>query len=151
MKSKVINLAVASVISISSLLVSITVSSLRSGAIEQTAIKDAGKKLCVTQELPKLKQDMPYSKAREMLLESGWQATFNRNLLWDGERSGMVDYFFSTQGYTEIVDCSGSGLGFCLFQFQSAYGEILLITTANNGDNQESVFGWRIEQSETEK
>ena len=63
----------------------------------------------------------------------------------------MVDYFFSVQGYTEILYCSGSGLGFCLFQFESAYGEILLITTANNGDNQESVFGWRIEQSETEK
>jgi hypothetical protein len=150
MKSKVINLAVASVISISSLLVSITVSSVRSRAIEQTAIQDAGKKLCVRQELPKLKQNMPYSKAREMLLESGWQATFNQNLVY-AERALAVDYFFSVQGYTEVVDCSNSGLGFCLFRFESAYGEILLITTANNGNSQESVFGWRIEQSETEK
>ena len=83
-------------------------------------------KPCVRQELPKLKQNMPYSKAREMLLEAGWQSIFNREIL-NSERSAPVDYFFTKKEYTEIQDCAGSGLGLCYFRFESAYGEILYV------------------------
>ena len=148
MQSKVINIAVASVVSISSLFLSSAVSCVCTRAIAQTTTQDTGKKPCVRQELPKLKQDMPYSKAREMLLEAGWQAIFNQEQLRNSQRSSPVDYFFTKKGYTEIVDCAGTGLGLCLFQFESAYGEILSVVTANNGANQETVFRWYIEQSE---
>jgi hypothetical protein len=151
MKSKIINVVFFNLVSISSLFACSIILGISNTVIAQTAKQDSGQKPCVRQELPKLKQNMPYSKAREMLLEAGWQAIFNRDQLMNSERSTPVNYFFTQKGYTEIVDCAGSGLGLCLFQFESAYGEILSVTTANNGANQETVFRWYIEQKETEE
>ncbi|PAX54870.1 hypothetical protein CK510_11830 [Brunnivagina elsteri CCALA 953] len=90
---------------------------------------------------------MPYSKARGILINSGWQAVFNLEQINNPDKSAPVSYFIN-KGYTEIVDCAGSGLGLCLFQFRNAYGKILNVTTANNGESQEIVFGWKIEEPE---
>ncbi|MDB9452677.1 hypothetical protein [Dolichospermum circinale] len=147
MRSQLINLVFVSVVSISSLIVSGDIPSVGNKAVAQTKKPTIDTKPCARQELPKLKQNMPYSKAREMLLEAGWQAIFNREIL-NSERSAPVDYFFTKKEYTEIQDCAGSGLGLCYFRFESAYGEILYVTTANNGANQETIFGWRIEEQE---
>ncbi len=134
-------------ISISTVILSIIIPTFEGSVVAQTKKPTIDTKPCVRQELPKLKQGMPYSKAREMLLEAGWQAIFNRAILND-ERSAPVDYFFTEKEYTEIQDCAGSGLGLCYFRFESAYGEILYVTTANNGANQETLFGWRIEEEQ---
>jgi hypothetical protein len=144
----IINLVFASVVSISSLIVFGDIPSVGNKAIAQTKKPTIDTKPCVRQELPKLKQGMPYSKAREMLLEAGWQAIFNHVQLMNSQKSAPVNYFFAGKDYTEIVDCAGTGLGLCLFRFENAYGEILYVTTANNRENQENVFGWRVEQSE---
>ncbi|MGQ4650333.1 hypothetical protein [Lyngbya aestuarii] len=100
----------------------------------------------LAQEVPKLRQGMTYSEARNLLIEEGWQAVFNNmEQVNNPNRSGVIDRFIE-QGYTEIVDCSGTGLGLCLFQFQNATGQRLLVTTANNDSEEEStVFGWRLE------
>jgi hypothetical protein len=99
----------------------------------------------LAQEVPKLRQGMTYSEARNLLIEEGWQAVFNMEQVNNPNRSGVIDRFIE-KGYTEIVDCSGTGLGLCLFQFQNATGQSLLITTANNHSEEEStVFGWRLE------
>lgn len=137
-------------ISISTVILSIIIPNFESSVIAQTTKPTINTKPCVRQELPKLKQGMPYSKAREMLLEAGWQAIFNSEIL-NAERSARVDYFFTEKEYTEIQDCAGTGLGLCLFRFESAYGEILYVTTANNGANQETLFGWRIEEKEPQE
>ena len=150
MKIKFINLVVVSGISLSSLIICSGIPRIASKAIAQITKTDTNSQHCVRQELPKLKQGMPYSQAREMLLEAGWQAVFNREILND-ERGLIVDYFFTGKDYTEIVDCAGSGLGLCLFRFESAYGEILFVTTANNGADKEILFCWRIEEEEPEE
>ncbi|MEO1432942.1 MAG: hypothetical protein AAFV71_28530 [Cyanobacteria bacterium J06633_8] len=100
--------------------------------------------LSFAQEIPTLKQGMPYYKARNILLNSGWQAVFNRDIL-NSEKSAPVDFYFNKKEYTEIVDCAGSGLGLCLFQFQNAYGKKLMISTSNNGESAQ-LFQWWIEK-----
>ena len=135
-------------ISISTVILSIIIPTFEGSVVAQTKKPTIDTKPCVRQELPKLKQGMPYSKAREMLLKAGWQAIFNHVQLMNSQKSAPVNYFFAGKDYTEIVDCAGTGLGLCLFRFESAYGEVLYVTTANNGANQETVFGWRIEEQE---
>ena len=100
----------------------------------------------LAQEVPKLRQGMTYSEARTLLIEEGWQAVFNMGQFNNPNRSGVIDRFIE-KGYTEVVDCSGTGLGLCLFQFQNATGQTLLVTTANNySDEEESIIvGWRLE------
>ncbi|WP_155968003.1 hypothetical protein [Kamptonema formosum] len=98
------------------------------------------------QSLPQLRQGMTYSAARTMLIESGWQAVFNSQLLNTPSASGAVNYFFKEKQYTEIVDCAGTGMGLCLFEFQNAAGKKLFVITANNEPDRESeVFDWRLE------
>lgn len=99
----------------------------------------------LAQEVPKLRQGMAYSDARNLLIEEGWQAVFNLEQVNNPNKSGVIERFIE-EGYTEVVDCSGTGLGLCLFQFQNATGQTLLVTTANNHSSEEStVFGWRLE------
>lgn len=150
MRSKLINLVFVSVVSISSLIVFGDIPSVGNKAVAQTKKPTIDTKPCVRQELPKLKQGMPYSKAREMLLEAGWQAIFNQDNFRNPERRSFLKYFIN-KGYDEIADCSGSGLGLCYFQFESAYGEILSVVTASNFDNQENLFRWYIEEKEPQE
>lgn len=95
------------------------------------------------QSLPKIKQNMTYEEARNLLIEEGWQAVFNYEQFNNPNRSFMINALIE-KGYTEVVDCSGTGLGLCLFQFENATGQILWITTANNSE-ESTVFGWRLE------
>ena len=71
-------------------------------------------------------------------------AVFNTTQVSNADRGVVIDRFIE-KGYTEVVDCSGTGLGLCLFQFQNATGQTLLVTTANNDPRLEStVFAWRL-------
>jgi len=106
---------------------------------------------CAKTELPKLRQDMPYSKVREMLLDAGWQAILDQeNVRHASEKSAQIRYLLD-KGYTEVVDCSGAGFDFCLFQFENAYGQILSVVTINNEANEEKIIRWYFEPKETEK
>jgi hypothetical protein len=100
----------------------------------------------IAQEIPKLKQTMPYSKARKLLIDSGWKPVLNKEQIRNQNRSLIINYFITKKRYTEVVDCSGSGLGLCLFQFEKGKGKMLFVITANNGKNQETIYDWRIEQ-----
>ena len=60
--------------------------------------------------------------------------------------SSTIRYLFSNRGYQEVVDCSGTGLGLCRFEFRNEKGEMLVVVTANNQPGQEvSVFSWFLE------
>jgi hypothetical protein len=99
----------------------------------------------LAQPVPKLRQQMSYSEARNLLIQEGWQAVFNATQVSNADRGAVIDNLIE-KGYTEVVDCSGTGLGLCLFQFQNATGQTLFVTTANNDPEVESiVFGWRLE------
>jgi hypothetical protein len=65
------------------------------------------------QELPLLKQGMPYSEARQLLLDSGWQALLLQWNYRESKPSGVAESLINDFGYDELVDCAGTGLGFC--------------------------------------
>ena len=79
------------------------------------------------QEVPLLKQKMSYAKAREILIHSGWQA-IETPILQRGDRFfGATEYIVKKLGYNEVVDCSGTGMGFCRFEFAAADGRKLAV------------------------
>ena len=79
--------------------------------------------------LPKLRQDMPYSKARKLLLEAGWQGV---NLSWQSvpqSKYSEVHTLYHDNGFREVQDCAGTGLAWCTFSFRDAYGQNLTVIT----------------------
>jgi hypothetical protein len=85
-----------------------------------------------TQEVPKLKQGLPYCEARELLINEGWQAIDIPILQRDGQLSSAVAYIVKDLGYNEVADCSGTGLGLCRFEFVAADGRKLIVVTVDN-------------------
>lgn len=97
------------------------------------------------QSLPRLRQNMTYAQARTMLIQRGWRPVVNSEQVNNRSRSITIDYLIK-KGYPEVVDCSGTGLGLCLFQFRNAKGQNLFVSTANNQSGEEStIHGWRVE------
>jgi hypothetical protein len=74
---------------------------------------------------------LPYSKARQLLIQSGWQPFMNQwsyaNDVNIRHGNGMV---FWEKGYHEIDSTSGTGYGFCRFEFVDAYNNRLKVITA---------------------
>jgi hypothetical protein len=96
-----------------------------------------------SQEVPKLKQGMSYDQARKILVDSGWQAILlSPNRDWRQVGTGTTR--FRDLGYDEVVSCSGTGLGFCLFEFASADNRKLVVITAG-GAQQPFLYRWNIE------
>lgn len=98
----------------------------------------------LAQERPTtLRQGMPYAEAREILLDAGWQAqSFSPNQ----EQDGATDYMIEL-GYSEVVSCSGTGLGLCAFEFVKADGHKLSVSTANNQRGETpTLFRWWLVQ-----
>jgi hypothetical protein len=47
------------------------------------------------------------------------------------------------QGYEEVKDCSGTGLGPCRFEFTNQAGEMLVVSTISQGQTGPDRFVWR--------
>ena len=77
-------------------------------------------------KLPKLRQGMQFSKARALLLDAGWQGMRQYP---PPENFGMVGYVFYELGYTEVVDCAGSGVAPCVFAYKNEKGKRLEVHT----------------------
>jgi hypothetical protein len=100
------------------------------------------------QELPKLKQKMPYAQAREILIDAGWQAIEIPILQRGDYFSGATEYIIKELGYNEVVDCSGTGMGFCRFEFVTADKRKLVVITTNNQKGQQPIlYRWSIEEN----
>lgn len=99
----------------------------------------------LAQEVPiTLKQKMPYSQARQILIDAGWQAILLSPMR---EQYAPLDYIIGELGYREVVDCSGTGMGFCRFEFATADGRKLAVVTVNNQRGQEPMlYRWWIEE-----
>ena len=95
------------------------------------------------QEVPKLKQKMSYHDARKILLDSGWQADL-RSPNRDWQQVGTGTTRFRDLGYDEVVSCSGTGLGFCRFEFASADNRQMVVVTAG-GTQRPLLYRWSIE------
>ena len=91
---------------------------------------------------------MSYAKAREILIHSGWQA-IKIPVLQRGNRFfGATEYIVKGLGYNEVVDCSGTGMGFCRFEFAAADKRKLVVITVNNQKRQRpTLYRWWIEKN----
>ena len=95
------------------------------------------------QEVPKLKQKMSYDNARNILLNSGWQANLrSQNRDWQQMGTGMIR--FRDLGYDEVVSCSGTGLGFCRFEFVTSDNRKLVVVTSG-GTQHPLLYRWSLE------
>ena len=77
--------------------------------------------------LTALRQEMKYSQAREIILNAGWQG---KNMRWQEvpEFSQVKDLYF-TNGWREVVDCSGTGTAPCRFEYSDIHGNLLVVIT----------------------
>lgn len=99
----------------------------------------------IGQEVPsELRQGIPYSEAREILLDEGWQVPY-RNPNTNGELMGLMDIMVNEWGYDEFEECSGTGVGFCLGGLFDAYGRKLSVVTVNNEEDP-TLYRWWIEE-----
>lgn len=92
-----------------------------------------------------LQEGMPYQKAREVLIQKGWQP----HLLGDAPNLNdtSVRELFEL-GYQEVKDCSGTGLGPCRFEFTNTAGELLAVSAITGGasNRERQVWRWFIEE-----
>jgi hypothetical protein len=76
----------------------------------------------------KIHESMKYSEARELLLSNGWEIVINRE---DNVRTGFETKLIDINGWKELSVCSGTGLGFCAFEFKKT-DNIFSVTTAGD-------------------
>ncbi|TVQ23324.1 MAG: hypothetical protein EA367_02530 [Leptolyngbya sp. DLM2.Bin15] len=75
---------------------------------------------------------LSYHEARELLIEAGWIPLLQSPSYRQQEpslRSGHGQTFWE-QGYREVTSCSGTGEGFCRFEFTDPSGRKLIVITA---------------------
>lgn len=100
--------------------------------------------------LPPINQDMTYGEARKVIMSNGWfkNSTHWAKALAESYDSRPRDMW--NRGFTEIQDCSGTGLAYCRFGFIDAFGNHLIVITggqAGPGEKEPedlSVTSWRL-------
>lgn len=75
--------------------------------------------------IPPLEQGMSYDEARQMLINAGWQPILTTT---DNPLDGTANW--RKRGYNEVTACSGTGMGFCRFEFAAAGNRKLVVVTA---------------------
>lgn len=78
-------------------------------------------------ELPQI-YGKPYHKAREELVNRGWQPAQTVSSESINEGLGQAKDFFNS-GYVEINDCAPTGSSPCIAYFKSQYGKFLKVVT----------------------
>lgn len=69
----------------------------------------------------------PISEARALLTENGWIPTASQA----PEGAGSYRAELVKAGLKEVTDCSGTGFGYCGFEYQSAYGTLSVTTVGD--------------------
>jgi len=81
-----------------------------------------------TNGLEKLREEMPYSKAREIIFNAGWQSFGAR---WSDISSDSQDaIIYYNNGWTELVGCAGTGISPCRYEFTNIDRKKLVVITA---------------------
>jgi hypothetical protein len=83
------------------------------------------KSLNPMQVLDQLKEGMPYSKARQLILNAGWK---KHGLKEEEVDFAMKDVYFKN-GWTEVTACAGTGLSPCRYEFEDDNKNILVAIT----------------------
>lgn len=71
--------------------------------------------------------NMPYSEAREIIINNGWKP--DKAARSDLDVKYRLPHFYYKAEYKEVLACSGTGMGFCLFKFRNEKDEYLRVTT----------------------
>lgn len=74
-----------------------------------------------------IKEGMPYSKAREIILTQKWKGKNQKSE--NISEFGEVKILYFKNDWQEIQDCAGTGLAPCRFEFTNAKSETLVIIT----------------------
>lgn len=84
--------------------------------------------------VPKI-HGLSYVESREKLVEAGWQPYAKH---WSYVNDPNIQTgngpIFWARGYHEIHSCSGTGYGFCSFEFMDVYSNKLKVITAGMED-----------------
>jgi hypothetical protein len=96
---------------------------------------------------------LTYDDAREMLIQAGWQPHFNHwSKAYEPEMTYGNGLYFWSKGFHEIQNACGTGLAQCTFGFKDVYGNLLIVVTAGEADDDlrstPCVWRWRIEREE---
>lgn len=84
--------------------------------------------------IPALQKEMSYDAARQLIIDAGWQPLVtNTDNPQDGTKS------WRDRGYNEVSSCSGTGMGFCRFEFTGSGNQKLVIVT---GGRESTVQKW---------
>jgi hypothetical protein len=89
-----------------------------------------------------LRKGMTYGEAQKNLKKGGWKD--NPEVEPDLRSSSTVQKLVN-RGYREVVTCSGTGRGFCRFEWMNQKGELLVVITVP-GIKDAMIEEWRIEQ-----
>jgi hypothetical protein len=78
-------------------------------------------------KIPALRKEMSYPQARQLIINAGWQP---RVTTTDNPQDGTKSW--RDRGYNEVVACSGTGMGFCRFEFTGSDNEKLVVVTGGS-------------------
>jgi hypothetical protein len=87
--------------------------------------------------IPSFYQGMKYSESRKKMMDLGWQIP----VINYSEQCEFMKEICNE--YPEVDDCSGTGMGFCLFIFTNSKNERFYLTTA--GREPLKLVNWRSE------
>jgi hypothetical protein len=76
---------------------------------------------------PALRKAMSYPQARQLIINAGWQPLVTTT---DNPKDGTKSWRDS--GYNEVVTCSGTGMGFCRFEFTGSGNQKLVVVTGGS-------------------
>ncbi|AFZ01497.1 hypothetical protein [Calothrix sp. PCC 6303] len=99
---------------------------------------------------PNLREGMSYQKARQLLLQQGWKPHLQAD---EANLNNITVRELYDYGYVEIKDCSGTGVGACLFEFVNQSGDILLVSARAVSENnkEREIWRWSIEKKRNRK
>jgi hypothetical protein len=91
-------------------------------------------------KIPALEKGMSYEQARQLVIDAGWQPLMTTT---DNPNDGTK--FLRDRGFNEVSSCSGTGMGFCRFEFTGSGNQKFVVVT---GGRESSVQKWFEETAE---
>ncbi len=88
---------------------------------------------------PALQKEMSYEAARQLIIDAGWQPLVTTT---DNPQDGTKSW--RDRGYNEVISCSGTGMGFCRFEFTGSGHQKLVVVT---GGRESTLQKWWKETS----
>jgi hypothetical protein len=74
--------------------------------------------------IPALQKEMSYAQSRQLIIDAGWQPLVTTT---DNPEDGTQSW--RDRGYNEVSSCSGTGMGFCRFEFTGSGSQKLVVVT----------------------